>query len=98
MKLKVVCLFFLYVFITESFAVEPLPENLIEISSKPGAYLFEKNINHNLLSLLEHFTTQKTVTYCGVASVIMVLNSAGVSAPIDSQHSPYHYFTQEDFF
>ena len=38
------------------------------------------------------------MTYCGVASAVMVLNSSGLAAPIDFQHAPYHYFTQEDFF
>ena len=98
MKLKFACLFFIFAFITECYAVEPLPDNLIDISSKPGMVLFSKNINQNLLKLLEHFTTQKTMTYCGVASAVMVLNSSGLAAPIDFQHAPYHYFTQEDFF
>lgn len=98
MKLKFACLFFIFAFITKCYAVEPLPDNLIDISSKPGMVLFSKNINQNLLKLLEHFTTQKTMTYCGVASAVMVLNSSGLAAPIDFQHAPYHYFTQEDFF
>ncbi|WP_058534654.1 phytochelatin synthase family protein [Legionella saoudiensis] len=98
MKLKFACLGFIFAFITECYAVEPLPDNLIDISSKPGMVLFRKNINQNLLKLLEHFTTQKTVTYCGIASAVMVLNSSGLAAPIDFQHAPYHYFTQEDFF
>lgn len=98
MKLKFACLGFIFAFITECYAVEPLPDNLIGISSKPGIVLFQKNINQNLLKLLEHFTTQKTMTYCGIASVVMILNSSGLSAPIDFQHAPYHYFTQEDFF
>ncbi|MDR3503694.1 MAG: phytochelatin synthase family protein [Legionella sp.] len=98
MKLKFACLCFIFAFITECYAVEPLPDNLIGISSKPGIALFQKNINQNSLKLLEHFTTQKTMTYCGIASVVMVLNSSGLSAPPDFQHAPYHYFTQEGFF
>ena len=98
MKLKFVCLCFIFAFITECYAVEPLPDNLIGISSKPGVVLFRKNINEHVLKLLEHFTTQKTMTYCGIASAVMVLNSSNLEAPIDLQHAPYHYFTQDDFF
>lgn len=99
MKLKFSVLGLLLVLmVTQSYAVEPLPDNLIDMSSQSGVLLFQKNINPNLLSLLEHFTTQKTVTYCGIASVVMVLNSSGMAAPVDSQHAPYHYYTQDDFF
>lgn len=98
MRFKWVWFFFIVLFITKSYAVDPLPDNLIDLSSKPGLALFQKNVNHNALMLLEHFTTQKTVTYCGVASVVMILNSSRLPAPVDSTHAPYHYFTQDDFF
>lgn len=80
------------------YAVEPLPNNLINLKSPFGIILFKRSLNTNLLKLLSHFETQKTVTYCGVASVVMVLNSTEKLPPNDSQHLPYQYFTQDDFF
>jgi Phytochelatin synthase len=44
------------------------------------------------------FVTQINQAYCGVASMIMVLNSLGVTAPEASQYKPYNVFTQENFF
>ncbi len=81
-----------------SYAVLPLPANLINLASPAGATLLMPNLNVNTLKLLSHFTTQKTVSFCGVASVVMVLNSSLLDPPIDSLHAPYHYLNQDDFF
>lgn len=91
-------LFGVLFFTTAIYAVEPLPNNLISLNSPQGLILFKKDINTNTLKLLSHFTTQKTVTYCGVASVVMVLNSSDLTPPPDSQHAAYYYFNQDDFF
>ena len=40
--------------------------------------------------------TQKTQSYCGVASVVMVLNALGVPAPTTPDYQPYHTFTQDN--
>ena len=40
--------------------------------------------------------TQKTQAYCGVASIVMVLNAAGVPAPTSPEYQPYHIFTQDN--
>ncbi|HEX2548658.1 MAG TPA: phytochelatin synthase family protein [Gammaproteobacteria bacterium] len=85
-------------FINTSFAISKLPNNLINLSSQDGTYFFKKSLNENTLKLLSHFVTQKTNTYCGIASAVMILNAAEVSPPLDSNHSPHHYFTQENFF
>jgi len=84
--------------ITAAYAVLPLPDNLINFASPPGLVLLKKDLNENLLKLLSHFTTQKTPTYCGVASAVMVLNSTNSIPPIDAQHAPYRYFNQDNFF
>ncbi len=88
----------LFIFITVAYAVEPLPGNLINLASHPGLVLLKEDLSENSLKLLSHFTTQKTVTYCGVASAVMVLNSTDIIPPVDSQHAPYRYFNQDDFF
>jgi hypothetical protein len=79
------------------YAVEPLPRCLINLGSQPGADLFKEDLNENSLKLLSNFTTQKTHTYCGIASMVMILNSIDIPPPLDAHHSPYHYFNQENF-
>ena len=41
---------------------------------------------------------KKTRRFCGVASLVMVLNSLGVAAPQPEGFAPYHFFTQDDVF
>ncbi|MFI4956913.1 MAG: phytochelatin synthase family protein [Gammaproteobacteria bacterium] len=79
-------------------AVEPLPENLIQLDSKEGTVMLKEDANQNTVKMLAHFTTQDTVTYCGVASAVMVLNSINIPAPVDPAYTPYAYFTQDNFF
>lgn len=89
---------FLLIFVTKIYAVEPLPSSLINFESSEGLAYLKENLNTNALKLLSHFTTQKTPTYCGVASIVMVLNASGKDAPIDAYHAPYHYYTQDNVF
>ena len=44
-----------------------------------------------------HFVTQKTQTFCGVASSVMVLNALQVPAPTTPEYEPFHLFTQDNF-
>lgn len=90
----------LFLFVQTIGAVESSPNGLINFDSERGLFLFKKNSNVNTLKLLEHFTTQKTVTYCGIASAVMLLNAIGVTPPIDLQHSQpdAYYFNQENVF
>lgn len=99
MKLKLTLFFcFLLTLTSASYAVEPLPDHLINLSNPSGLVLLKRDVSLNTVKLLSHFTTQKTVTYCGVASVVMILNSSDRSPPLDSLHPPYRYFNQDDFF
>ncbi len=86
------------VFNSIAYAVLPLPANQIDFSSSQGGRLLTKNINQTSLGLLEHFTTEHGVTFCGVASAVMVLNTLPLTPLDDLQHPPYKYFTQENFF
>lgn len=90
----------LFFFVQTIGAVESSSNALINFDSQPGLLLFKKNSNVNTLKLLEHFTTQKTVTYCGIASAVMLLNAIGVTPPMDLQHSPpdAYYFNQDNIF
>ncbi len=40
--------------------------------------------------------TQKTQAYCGVASMVMVLNALRAPAPSTPEYEPYHTFTQDN--
>jgi hypothetical protein len=95
---QIVFLLFISLFSLSSFAVEPLPDNLIDLTSKAGQVLFKRDLNTNAMKLLSHFTTQRTTTYCGVASAVMILNSTSILQPADSAQNPYHYFNQDNFF
>lgn len=44
------------------------------------------------------FVTQNNQAYCGVASIVMVLNALSIPAPVAQEYSPYHVFTQDNFF
>lgn len=81
-----------------SYSFGLLPKNLISFSSDRGMQYIQRNKQSNSLRLLEHFTTQKYLTYCGVASAVMVLNTIQHNIPLDEKHRPFHYFTQDNFF
>ena len=60
----------------------PLPDNLTGFSTHDGeAYFAESDAHEAYFPLASNFLTQKTQAYCGVASVVMVLNALGVPAP-----------------
>ena len=81
-----------------SYATEPLPNNLINFSSQTSLELLKEDLNLNTLKLLSNFTTQQTLSYCGVASSVIILNSIDIPAPLAFPNAPFHYFTQDNFF
>lgn len=97
-----------------TYAVLDLPTHLIDLSSEEGQKSLENSLEKplknsqengwkkehqaNTLKLLSNFTTQNTTTYCGVASLVMILNSSNLKKPDDPLHEPFHYFTQDNFF
>lgn len=95
---KILLAFILIIQTQTSYSVEPLPKNLIGLTSSKGYALIKNRITLSTLQLLEHFTTQKTTTYCGIASAVIILNASSITKPIDEEHQPYHYFTQDNFF
>lgn len=70
----------------------------VTLTSEQSLHLLKHNLNLNGLKLLANFTTQKNVTYCGIASAVMVLNARGIPAPLDPEHPPFRYFTQDNIF
>lgn len=76
-----------------------LPQNLIPLNSAEGEnLLIGSQARKDYLPLSIHFVTQKNQAYCGVASMVMVLNALGIPAPEAPEYSPFHMFTQDNFF
>ena len=75
----------------------PLPGNLTDLNSGEGErYFLESGALATYFPIADNFVTQKTQAYCGVASIVMVLNAAGVPAPTSPEYQPYHIFTQDN--
>jgi hypothetical protein len=76
-----------------------LPDNLTGFSTSAGESFFaESDAREAYFPLASNFLTQKTQAYCGVASIVMVLNALDVSAPTTPEYEPYHTFTQDNVF
>jgi hypothetical protein len=75
----------------------PLPDNLTDLNSPDGEkYFAESGALATYFSIADTFETQKTLAYCGVAAIVMVLNAAGVPAPAAPEYQPNHVFTQDN--
>jgi hypothetical protein len=75
----------------------PLPQNLTGFSSHDGEiYFAESEAREAYFPLASNFVTQKTQAYCGVASIVMILNALGVPAPAVPEYAPYRTFTQDN--
>jgi hypothetical protein len=75
----------------------PLPDNLTGFSTRDGeVYFGESDAREAYFPLADNFLTQKTQSYCGVASIVMVLNALGVPAPAVPEYEPYRTFTQDN--
>jgi Phytochelatin synthase len=76
----------------------PVPENLIDFRSEPSEQLLlESDALEPYFPLSANFLTQKNQAYCGVASIVMVLNALEVPAPASPEYEPYRTFTQDNF-
>ena len=75
----------------------PLPGNLIDLRSGQGEQLLhDSDAMEAFIPLSSNFVTQKTQAYCGVASMVMVLNALQLPAPAVPEYDPYHTFTQDN--
>jgi Phytochelatin synthase len=76
-----------------------LPQNLINFNSPQGEQLLIKSQSRqDYWPLSMQFITQRNQAYCGVASMVMVLNALAIPAPESPEFSPFRVFTQENFF
>lgn len=77
----------------------PLPPNLIGFNSTEGEQLLlQSQSREDYWPLSIHFVTQENQAYCGVASMVMVLNALSIPAPVAPEYAPFHLFTQDNFF
>ncbi len=77
---------------------------LIVLDSTVGEQmLFSSQARRDYLPLSLEFVTQDNLAYCGVATLVMVLNALKIEAPIAANHHipgrvSYRFFTQENVF
>ena len=75
----------------------PLSENLINLNSQDGeTLLIESNSRRDYFPLSIHLETQDNLAYCGVASMVMVLNALSIPAPPTANFGEYRRFTQDN--
>lgn len=75
----------------------PLPAGLIDLQSSQGQKIFlESSARAAFWPLSAQFVTQETQSYCGMASLVMVLNNLPVATPVPPQYAPFKLFTQDN--
>ncbi|MEG3863323.1 phytochelatin synthase family protein [Microcoleus sp. herbarium12] len=83
-------------FISKTLPVSP---NLIPLNSTEGEQLLlTSTAQRDYLPLSTYFVTQKNAAYCGVASIVMVLNALSIPAPAAPELGNSHTFTQDNVF
>lgn len=74
-----------------------VPPALVALDSDEGErLLLESEARAPFLPLISYFVTQRSQTYCGLASIAMVLNAAEIPAPSPRDYAPYRLFTQDN--
>lgn len=81
-----------------SFYRRPLPDALIGFSSNAGRKLFHEALSAggmaNYFPLAEQFNTQLEPSYCGISSLVMVLNALGVD-PGANWKGPWRWYDEK---
>jgi hypothetical protein len=75
----------------------PTADKLIRLDTPQGQQLlFESGARTAFLPLVAFYDTQRSQTYCGVASLAMVLNALELPAPTANEYGTYRIFTQQN--
>lgn len=75
----------------------PVPGGLVSLDDGAGAALmFSSTARASFLPLAAQFVTQSRPTYCGMASLAMVLNALAVPAPPVPEYGERPRFTQDN--
>jgi hypothetical protein len=76
-----------------------LPENLIGLDTPKGEQLlFSSTVHQSYMPLSMQFVTQNDQSYCGIATMVMVLNALNIQAPLTPDIAPFTTFTQSNIF
>ncbi|WP_071189971.1 phytochelatin synthase family protein [Trichormus sp. NMC-1] len=76
-----------------------LPEKLIGFDTPDGEkLLIESKLRADFFPLSMQFVTQDNLAYCGVASIVILLNSLKIPAPETPEYRKFKVFTQDNFF
>ena len=103
MKIKTTFRFLFFIIIaifnnTSSQALSLSP-SLISLNSSEGKSLLDSSQAKQDFSMLNgQFISQSNPAYCGIASMVMVLNSLKNTLPESSQHNLSQVLTQDNFF
>jgi len=77
----------------------PIPPGDIDLRSIEGQSLLLKSESKAaFFPLVSQFVTQKLQSYCGVASLTMVVNALNIPAPAAPEFGSYRIFTQDNLF
>lgn len=77
----------------------PAAQTTLNLNSHQGEkFLFESEAINDFLPLTIQFVTQKNGAFCGVASIVMVLNALSIPAPLALEFGSYQRFTQQNVF
>ncbi len=75
----------------------PVPPGLVSLADEAGGRLLvESTAREAYWPLSVQFVTQKNQAFCGVASMVMVLNALAIPAPDAPGLEPYRTFTQDN--
>jgi hypothetical protein len=76
-----------------------LSENLIGLNTPIGEkILFSSTSHQSYMPLSIQFVTQNDQSYCGIATMVMVLNALNIQAPLTPDIAPFTTFTQNNVF
>jgi len=76
-----------------------LPTNLIGLGTPKGEQLLFSSTSHQaFMPLSMQFVTQNDQSYCGIATMVMVLNALNIPAPLTPSIEPFTTFTQDNVF
>ena len=74
-----------------------VPDALVDLRTPQGEQMLaESQALDSFVPLSINFVTQQTQAYCGVASMVTVLNALTIPAPSTPEFQPYHSFTQDN--
>lgn len=73
-------------------------KKIIPLSSQAGIAIFSQSNHQNYWRLAQYYITQDNLSFCGIASIVMVLNAANIPAPKVFPTEKYRLFTQENLF